>query len=165
MYTNIKYFIVPRFTPTERERESAQELVAKARAFLQSSHVYDVTLYPFVWIFSFAGCLFSFCCWNICACTINYVSDDLQIDYYPFKSTPMHAFQPLRMHIIYLWCCIFVVCRHLLCFFMLYRIKWRKSEGKIRQILTALHRRLIYNHDHWKIFGIRAAMSIGIWIY
>lgn len=33
-----------------------------------------------------------YCWWKyVCACTINYVSDDLQIDYYPFKSTPMHG--------------------------------------------------------------------------
>lgn len=74
-----------------------------AKERLQSSHVYGCTFCPFVRVvlslsFSLsrsvrlARRLFSCCWWNyVCACTINYVSDDLQIDYYPFKSTPMHG--------------------------------------------------------------------------
>lgn len=55
----------------------------------QSSHVYDALSF----------CVDRCLCFSLvllvaykCACTINYASDDLQIDYYPFKSTPMHGF-------------------------------------------------------------------------
>lgn len=49
----------------------------------------SLSFVPFVSLAFF----FPSCCWwkYVCACTINYASDDLQIDYYPFKSTPMHG--------------------------------------------------------------------------
>lgn len=120
--TSFAHFLSFSISTQERPNEKPNERVHKRRI------VYDMYVCIYVYIcmfeypsslfvpFSFAFCFVSFHFVSLVeymyACTINYVSDDLQIDYYPFKTTPYAWPEPLLycyyMH-IYIYDALYLV--------------------------------------------------------